>query len=105
VSPGASLDMVVERRKFHCPCQESNPGHPTHSIVTILTELPQLIKLIKENSHLLKSFYLLSFLSDWFILLKCRNHNMWGGGSRFIVCCKMVCRIVLDLTGNISVSF
>jgi len=32
----------VEKRSYHCPYQEFNPGHPTCSLVTILTELPPL---------------------------------------------------------------
>jgi len=30
--PTAGLDTVV-KRKIPCPCQESNPGHPAHSLV------------------------------------------------------------------------
>jgi hypothetical protein len=33
MSPRAGLD-VREKRNFSCPCQESNPSHPTHSLVT-----------------------------------------------------------------------
>jgi len=45
VSPRASLDAVLKRKKsLACPCWDSNASHPACSLVTILTELPQLIK-------------------------------------------------------------
>jgi len=37
LGPGAGLDAVAKRRP--CPCRESNPGNPAHSLVTILTIL------------------------------------------------------------------
>jgi hypothetical protein len=27
-----------KKNHFHCPCQESNPSHPAHTLVTILIE-------------------------------------------------------------------
>jgi hypothetical protein len=42
VGTRTGLDMVV-KKKNPCPCQESNPGHPAHSLVTILAELVQII--------------------------------------------------------------
>jgi len=41
MGPGASLDIMV-KTEIPCPCWESNPSHPAHSLVTILTELLQL---------------------------------------------------------------
>jgi len=34
---------VVAKRKYLCPCNEPNPGHPAHSLVTILAELSRLL--------------------------------------------------------------
>jgi hypothetical protein len=56
MGPRASFYMVLKRKNC-CPCWESNPSHPAHSLVTILTELPQLsiyhykIGKIINNSH------------------------------------------------------
>jgi hypothetical protein len=30
-----------QRKSLHCPCRESNPCLPAHTLVTILTELPR----------------------------------------------------------------
>jgi len=43
-----SLDAVA-KRKNPCSCQESNPGHPAHSLVTILTELSQPLQHCSES--------------------------------------------------------
>jgi len=40
MSPEASVDMVVKRkRSCHYSCQELNPAHPSHSVVSMLMEL------------------------------------------------------------------
>jgi hypothetical protein len=38
----AGLDVVVKRKNTY-PCQESNSGHPVHSIFTMLIELSWLL--------------------------------------------------------------
>jgi hypothetical protein len=47
----ADLDTVA-KRKNPCPCWESNPGRPAHSLDSILTELPRLhpfVSLSRQN--------------------------------------------------------
>jgi len=39
LGPRAGLD-AVEKRKNPCPCRESSPGRPPHSLVIVLTKLP-----------------------------------------------------------------
>jgi hypothetical protein len=39
-----------EKKSFHCPCQELNPGHPAHSLVTTLTQL-----LLKKEQKWIKN--------------------------------------------------
>jgi hypothetical protein len=38
VGPGAGLNVIAKKRN-PCPFQESNPGHPPHSLVIRLTDL------------------------------------------------------------------
>jgi hypothetical protein len=42
VLPAAGLD-VMAKRKILCPCHESNPGRPSHTLVAIPTELSRLL--------------------------------------------------------------
>jgi hypothetical protein len=47
---------VVAKEKDPYPCQELNPGCPTHSLVTILTELLQFLNIHKTDSNFVARF-------------------------------------------------
>jgi hypothetical protein len=60
----AGLDAMA-KRKIPCPCQQSNPGHPTHTQGTILTELswlPERNRILKSEQCLYGLFSVINFL-------------------------------------------
>jgi hypothetical protein len=59
VGPRTGLD-ATEKRKIACPCCESNPGCPAHSLVAIPAELSWLLNLLGMNN--LKSQILQNYL-------------------------------------------
>jgi hypothetical protein len=67
VGSRVGLDAVAKR--IHCPCRESSPGRPTHSLVAILTEVARLVVMFSGVLYGSLTLISLWFLHVYFTLL------------------------------------
>jgi hypothetical protein len=87
----ARLD-TVPKRKNSCPCQESNPSHPTRSRVTILKDVPQFLTMDCRNLEVWGQYglWMVSFISNyvkirhWFRSSNGRTHTYTQTASALI---------------------
>jgi hypothetical protein len=77
VGPRAGLD-AMEKRKISCPCCESNPGCPAHSLVSIPAELSWLLNLLGMNN--LKS----QIFQNYLILDSHSIYNTYSNSTNYI---------------------